>query len=427
MKDLISMSMDIHPSKDIIETLSTALRGKFIVLCITGSVAAVQSSEIARLLMRHGAEVVAVFSDAAKEIIHPYLMEWATGNPVITKLTGKIEHIALTGEHKEKADLILIAPATANTISKIAMGIDDTPVTSTVTTAFGSGIPIIIVPAMHASMYKHPILVENIKKLEELDVEFVGPRMEEGKAKIATPKEVVDIVLKRLGVKHDLVGKRFLITAGPTLEYIDPIRIVTSKSSGRMGIEIAKAAYQRGADVTVVYGHGSVSPPKNVKVIAVETTQEMYDAVISELSTEKVDVLISAAAVADWKPKTQRKNKVPTNRRKTLSVTFQPTQKIVDAVKGVQDSIFLVLFKAEHNVSDDELVLRAYKRLVKAKADLIVANDVGREGVGFQTTTNELFVIDKRKQVIHLPKASKAKVAGKLIDIIKTRIDTMNS
>ncbi|MFX1577774.1 MAG: bifunctional phosphopantothenoylcysteine decarboxylase/phosphopantothenate--cysteine ligase CoaBC [Promethearchaeota archaeon] len=421
------MPMDTHPSKDIIETLSTALRGKFIVLCITGSVAAVQSSEIARLLMRHGAEVVAVFSDSAKEIIHPYLMEWATGNPVITKLTGKIEHIALAGERKEKADLILIAPATANTISKIAMGIDDTPVTSTVTTAFGSEIPIIIVPAMHASMYKHPILLENIKKLEKLDVEFIGPRIEEGKAKIATPKEVVDIVLKRLGVKHDLVGKRFLITAGPTLEYIDPIRIVTSKSSGRMGIEIAKAAYQRGADVTVVYGHGTVSPPQNVKVIAVETTQEMYDAVISELSTEKFDVLISAAAVADWKPKTQRKKKVPTARRKTLSVTFQPTQKIVDAVKGVQDSIILVLFKAEHDVSDQELVLRAHKRLVKAKADLIVANDVGREGVGFQTNTNEVFVIDKTKQVIHLPKASKAKLARKLIDIIKTRIDVKNS
>ena len=421
------MPMKTHPSKDILETLSTELRGRFIVLCVTGSVAAVQSSEIARLLMRHGAEVVAVFSDAAQEIIHPYLMEWATGNPVITKLTGKIEHVALAGEHDEKTDLILIAPATANTISKIAMGIDDTPVTSTVTTAFGSGTPIVIVPAMHASMYKHPILIENIKKLEGLGVEFIGPRIEEGKAKIATPQEVVDLVRSRLKTKQDLKGKRFLITAGPTLEYIDPVRIITSKSSGRMGIEIAKAAYRRGAKVTLVYGHGSLPAPEKVKVIAVETTQEMFDAVTEELSNQNYDVVIAAAAVADWTPKTKRKEKVPTAKGQTLSVSFQPTPKIVDAVKGIQDSVYLVLFKAEHDVSDDELIKRAHTRLVSANADLIVANDVGRTGVGFGTLTNELFVVDKEKDVTHIPKASKTKVASKLLDIIKNRITKMKS
>lgn len=416
------MSMETHPSKDILETLGTELRGKFIVLCVTGSVAAVQSSEIARLLMRHGAEVVAVFSDAAQEIIHPYLMEWATGNPVITKLTGKIEHVSLAGEHKEKADLILIAPATANTISKIAMGIDDTPVTSTVTTAFGSGTPLIIVPAMHASMYKHPILNENIEKLKELGVEFIGPRLEEGKAKIATPKEVVAAVLTKLEAHQDLAKVRFLITAGPTLEYIDPVRIITSKSSGRMGVEIAKAAYERGATVTLVYGHGTVPPPDNVTVINVETTQAMYEAVTSELSTQEYDVVIAAAAVADWTPKRKRKEKVPTAKTRTLSVAFQPTMKIVDAIKGIQEPVYLVLFKAEHGVTDDELIARAHTRMIKAKADLIVANDVGREGVGFGTTTNELFVIDESKKVIHIPKASKANVAHSLLDIIKKQI-----
>jgi phosphopantothenoylcysteine decarboxylase/phosphopantothenate--cysteine ligase len=414
--------METHPSKDILETIGTELRGKFIVLCVTGSVAAVQSSEIARLLMRHGAEVVAVFSDAAQEIIHPYLMEWATGNPVITTLTGKIEHVSLAGEHKEKADLILIAPATANTISKIAMGIDDTPVTSTVTTAFGSGIPLVIVPAMHASMYKHPILNDNIEKLKELGVEFIGPRLEEGKAKIATPKEVVATILTKLGTHHDFAKIRFLITAGPTLEYIDPIRIITSKSSGRMGVEIAKAAYERGANVTLVYGHGTVTPPDKVTVINVETTQAMYDAVTSELSAHEYDIVIAAAAVADWTPKTQRKEKVPTAKTRTLSVALQPTVKIVDTIKGIREAVFLVLFKAEHNVSDDELIARAHKRMVKAKADLIVANDVGREGVGFGTTTNELFVIDETKEVVHIPKASKSKVAHALLDIIRKRI-----
>jgi phosphopantothenoylcysteine decarboxylase/phosphopantothenate--cysteine ligase len=416
------MPMVTHPSKDILETLGTELRDKTIVICVTGSVAAVQSPEIARLLMRHGANVVPVFSDSAHEIIHPFLMEWATGNPVITKLTGKIEHVALAGEHEEKADLILVAPATANTISKIAMGIDDTPVTSTVTTAFGSNIPIVIVPAMHVSMFKHPILCENIKKLEELGVDFIGPRIEEGKAKIATPKEVVDSVLRKIGTQHDLAGKRFLITAGPTLEYVDPIRIITSKSTGKMGIEIAQAAYQRGANVTLVYGHGSVSPPKEVKTIDVETTQDMFKAVTRELSTQKYDIVIAAAAVADWMPKTRRREKVPTEKATTLSVTFKPTLKIVDAIKEIQDSVYLVLFKAEHNVSDDELIARAHKRLVRAKANLIVANDVGREGVGFGAATNELFVIDEKRQVVHIPKASKTKVAHELLDIIKKRI-----
>ena len=316
-----------HPSRDIIESLGVELRGKFVVHCITGSVAAVQSPEIARLLMRHGAEVVAVFSEAAHIIIHPYLMEWATGNPVITELTGAIEHVALAGEHKEKADLLLVAPATANTISKIAMGVDDTPVTSTVTTAFGTGIPIMIVPAMHASMYNHPIVRENIKKLEDLGVVFIGPRLEEGKAKIATTKEVVSAIIQKIGVKHDLDKKQFLITAGPTIEYIDPVRIVTSKSSGRMGVELAKAAYERGAKVTLVYGRGSVPPPEGVKVIPVETTQEMTDAVAAELETTKFDVAIAAAAVADWKPKQPRKEKVPTEKTATLSITFQPTPK----------------------------------------------------------------------------------------------------
>jgi phosphopantothenoylcysteine decarboxylase/phosphopantothenate--cysteine ligase len=412
------MPMETHPSKDIMESLGVELRGKFIVLCITGSVAAVQSSEIARLLMRHGAEVVAVFSEAAHEIIHPYLMEWATGNPVITKLTGKIEHVALAGEHTKKADLILVAPATANTISKIAMGIDDTPVTSTVTTAFGTGIPIVIVPAMHASMYKHPIVRKNIKKLEKRDVEFIGPRMEEGKAKIATPKEVLNTILTKLATQSDLAGMHILVTAGPTLEYIDPVRIVTSKSSGKMGIELAKAAYERGAEVTLVYGHGKIPPPEQFKVIQVETTQEMYDSVTKELKKADYDILIAAAAVADWTPQRRRKEKVPTVDAKTLSVTFQPTPKIVDAVKKLQDSIFLVLFKAEHDVSDDELITRAHKRLVNAQADLIVANDVGRPGVGFDTTTNELFVINKKKKVIHIPKTAKTEAAHKLLDII---------
>jgi len=193
--------MHRHPSKEILETKGKELKNKRVVLCITGSISAVECPRIARTLMRHGAEVTAVMSRMSQKIIHPYLMEWATGNEVITELTGKIEHVALAGDYPHKADLVLVAPATANTISKIACGIDDTTVTSVVSTAFGSNIPIIIVPAMHGSMYNHPILRENILKLESLKVEFVGPRIDEGKAKIAKSREIAVAVIQKIDAR----------------------------------------------------------------------------------------------------------------------------------------------------------------------------------------------------------------------------------
>jgi phosphopantothenoylcysteine decarboxylase/phosphopantothenate--cysteine ligase len=183
----------IHPSEDIIGTKGNELEKKKIVLCITGSVAAVKSPEICRELMRHAARVFVVMSKMAQKIIHPDLMEWASANPVVIELTGKIEHVALCKE----ADMLLVAPATANTISKIACGIDDTPVTSVVSVAFGARIPIVIVPAMHESMYKHPILEQNIQKLRSLGCEFVGPEIEEGKAKISPVEKIVKTIINK--------------------------------------------------------------------------------------------------------------------------------------------------------------------------------------------------------------------------------------
>ncbi len=253
--------MSTHPSKNIIGTTGKELKGKRIALCVTGSVSAVHSPEIARMLMRHGAEVFTVMSPMAREIIHPYLMEWATGNEVITELTGKIEHVALAGEHSSRVHIVLVAPATANTISKIACGIDDTTVTSVVSTAFGSNCPIIIVPAMHESMYNHPILNNNIKNLKALGVQFVGPRIEEGKAKIAGTREILDAVINKLASRNDLSGMRVLVTAGATAEHIDPVRVITNKSSGKMGVAIAEEALEPsgGSNVHLWYRDRSCS------------------------------------------------------------------------------------------------------------------------------------------------------------------------
>lgn len=410
--------MNNHPSKDIVETKGSELKKKRIVLCITGSVAAVQCSEIARELMRHGAEVVAVMSRMAQRIIHPYLMEWATGNPVVTELTGKIEHVALTGEYpKSRADLILVAPATANTISKIACGIDDTPVTSVVSAAFGLNLPILIVPAMHESMYRHPIVTEHMKKLQVVGVEFIEPRIEEGKAKIAATERIVNAVIRRLGVK-DMKGSRVLVTAGPTIEYIDPIRVITNKSSGKMGIAVAEEAQRRGAQITLIYGHGTASAPSGMKILSAETTKQMYDLVLSELKASRYDVLIATAAAADFAPESSYEEKVDSHTTPELEVKLKSLPKIIDQVKKVSPRTFLAAFKAEYNVSDQELVERARKRLKDSQADLIVANDVGREGAGFQTDTNEVFIVGKGRKVVHIRLASKQDVAKRLLDLI---------
>jgi phosphopantothenoylcysteine decarboxylase/phosphopantothenate--cysteine ligase len=413
---------ETHPSKDIVGSKSSLLKDRKIALCITGSVASVKCPEIARELMRQGAEVYTVMSAMAQEIIHPYLMEWATGNHVVTELTGKIEHVMLAGEGVGRADLVLVAPATANTISKIACGIDDTPVTTLVSTAFGSGIPIMAVPAMHESMYRHPVVTENVRKLQSLGVEFVGPRVEEGKAKIAEVEEIVEVVIRRLTVKRDLAKRKVLITAGPTLEYIDPIRVMTNKSSGKMGVAIVEEALSRGAEVILVYGPRTAVPPVGAKAVSAETSQEMYEAVVSELNSKKYDVVLAVAAVADWTPEKKYEYKVPTSIKTVLTVKMRPTPKIIDAVKKVSPDTFLVAFRAEYNLSDEELIQSAYKRLKKAKADLIVANDIGRKGAGFASDTNEVFIVDANKKVVHVPLTTKREVAKRLFDVIVNKL-----
>lgn len=414
--------MSNHPSKDIVGTKGKELKDKRIVLCITGSVAAVQCPDIARRLMRHWAQVFAVMSPMAQKIIHPYLMEWATGNPVVTELTGKTEHVALVGEQPEKADLVLVAPATANTIGKIACGIDDTPVTSVVSTAFGSKTPIIVVPAMHQSMYNHPILKENIKKLEGLGVGFVGPRLEEGKAKIAETEEIVDAVFRKLTVEQDFSGLRVLVTAGPTVEYIDPIRVVANRSSGKMGVAIAEEAMSRGARVTLVYGLGRASPPLEAQVISVETTEQIYEAVVSELKSKRYDMVVAVAAVADWTVEEPYSRKVSTHEVDSLELKLKPTKKIINRVKEVSPDTFLVAFRAEYKLSRKELIESAYKRLLEADADLIVVNDVGKKGVGFGTETNEVFIVDENKKAIHVPLAPKREIARKILDVVNEKV-----
>jgi phosphopantothenoylcysteine decarboxylase/phosphopantothenate--cysteine ligase len=415
LKNNIGDNLLKNPLKDIVGSLGCELKDKKVVLCVTGSIAAIESPEIARMLMRYGADVHAAMSMSAQKIIQPEAFEWATGNPVITDLTGKIEHVQLAGEWLGRADLILIAPSTANTIGKIANGIDDTVVTTIATTAIGSGIPLLIVPAMHVSMYKHPALIENIKKLESFGVEFIVPLIREGKAKMPEVQEIVERVIGRLSEKN-MRNLKVLIVAGPTIEQIDPVRVITNKSSGKMGMALTKEAFRKGADVKLIYGPGQERAPSYIDCIRVESAEEMFKAVVSELDSGDFDFVVSVAAIADYMPLKRFDYKIVSSEIKDLSLKLKSTPKIIEKVKQANPDIFLIAFKAEYNIKKDELIDKAYEKLKLANADLIVANDVGKRGSGFGEDKSEVFIIDKEKKVVHVLPSLKSEVARKIFD-----------
>ncbi len=419
-----------HPSKDISESKGTLLRGKTICMCLTGSVALYLSPIIARELMRLGAEVICVMSKAATELINPALMEWATGNKVITRLTGAVEHIYLAGERPKtvgKADLILISPATANTISKIACGIDDTPVTTVASTAFGASIPIVIVPAMHESMYRHSILKKNERKLRECGVEILGPRIAEGKAKIARIDDIIDRVIDLLVANKDLEGKKILITAGPGHEAIDSVRYVSNKSSGRMGIELAKEAAARGADVLLIAGECMAKIPDYINAHNVISTDDFIKAVKDEISYTNYDFFVSAAALSDYKPIQPIEGKISSDNVHEFQINMDLIPKLLDVARKKDYNLFIIAFKAEITVSRTELINRAYDRLLKSEVDLIVANDIGRDDIGFSSKYNEVYIVDKEKHITHVEKSTKRFVASRIFDVALEAYKLKNS
>ncbi len=412
--------MSEHPSKDIVGSEGRELQGNKIVLCVTASVAAYKAVDLARLLMRHGADVYVVMSKSSKMLLAPDLMRWATGNDVVTELTWKLEHVQLADYGR--SDLVLIYPCTGNTISKIANGIDDTPVTSVVSVALGSKIPVMIAPAMHEAMYDNPVLQRNVESLKNL-VEFVEPNIVEGKAKIAEPEVVLSAVLAKMS-DTKLKGRKILVTAGATAEHIDPIRVVTNPASGKLGAAIARQAMMMGADVTLVFGYGSATVPGGAKVMRVSTTEEMMNAVLGELRSDKYHVLIMTAAVSDFKPESARGVKIETRKEGDLTLRLKTTEKIVDKVKKTSQGTFLVAFKADCNLSDEQLVKSAQAKMLECDADLMVANDVCRAGSEMGSDTLEVFLVDRERNVQHLPVQSKHAIARKLLEEVAERLDS---
>ncbi|MEJ5292944.1 MAG: bifunctional phosphopantothenoylcysteine decarboxylase/phosphopantothenate--cysteine ligase CoaBC [Candidatus Methanosuratincola sp.] len=407
----------IHPSKDITGSKSSLIQGKRIALGICGSVACIRAPDIARELMRHGAEIRAVMTDAAKQLISPDLMEWATGNQVVTRLTGGIEHVALGYGGEGSADLVLIAPATANTIGKIAAGIDDTPVTSLATTAVGTGIPLIVAPAMHASMYRHPVVMENIRRLQSMGIRILLPEVSEGKAKLIDWNAIVEEAIAALRPKN-MAGLRVLVTSGPTRAYMDRIRFLTNSSSGKMGCAFATEAAARGAEVTLISGPVEL-PRLGMKSVTVETTREMREAVIKELSSSSYDLLVMAAAPLDFEFDRTYDGKLSSDA--PVDLRLVPVPKILAEAKRASPSTFVVGFKAEYGLTKDELVSKALARLSDSGCDMIVANDLSLPGRGFMSETNETYVVFPDGSTFHVPLRSKREVASQVLDLYLRR------
>ena len=407
-----------HPSLDIVGSYGVELSGKKIVLCVAGSVAAYKAIELARLLMRHGADVTCVTSDAVTKLVQPDYFKWATGNEVITKLTGELEHIKLADYNQ--SDLIIVYPATANTLGKLANGIDDTPISTVLTVGFGSKIPILMCLAMHAAMYDNAAVKKNVEFLKN-KIEFLTPQMIEGKAKATEPEDVLEYVLRKFGFSSILKNKKVLITAGPTIEYIDPIRVITNQSSGKTGILLASELISSGAKVTLVYGPGIEKPPKGAKIIKIFTSKEMFDVVKKEMSKE-FDIVIMAAAISDYTPENPSKNKIKSIKNK-IKISLKKAPKIIDQIKKYQKNVFLVGFKAEANLSKNELIALAKKKMNESDADMIVANDIGSIRYRKNPESNEVLVIDSHK-VISSGWIKKEKIAKFIRKEIEQRLKT---
>ena len=355
------------------------LEGVNVALGVTGSIAAVKVVELAHELRRRGAEVRGVMSESAHGIVHPWAVEFATGRPVITELTGAVEHVELCAADGW-ADVLVIAPATANTIGKIASAVDDTPVTTCATTALGAGVPVVVAPAMHEPMYDHPGVLEAIDRVEGWGVSVVAPRIEEDKAKIAT-EDAIALDVARAATPDPLAGRSVVVSSGATSEPIDPIRVLTNRASGRTGRAVARACYVRGAEVTLI--HDGLEVPY-ATVERVETAAEMIEA--ARDAAADADALVSAAAIGDYtvEPWTE---KIRSGR--DLSLGLEPTPKLLDAVREAHPDLTLVGFKAETESGDDSMTDAARSIQERVGLAFVVANDADVMG---DRETRTLFV-----------------------------------
>ena len=376
-----------HPSEDIRESKSNKLSETVIALGVTGSIAAVETVKLARELIRHGATVYPVMTQAATGIIHPDALEFATGNPAITKLTGKVEHVALAGIGRPM-DILLVAPATANTISKMACGIDDSPVTTFATTAMGSGKKLLVIPAMHHSMYLHPIVTENIEKLKGLGVGFLIPRMEENKAKIPTVDTMVSWVIRQRSLMDhpQRAGEEVLLIGGASSEAVDDVRTLTNVSSGHSAVALAREAYLEGYALSFLYGASLAPVPRFIEKEDFRSTGELRTR-LEELHQKGKDfhIIVNVAALSDYHPAKVEAGKLSSSPG-SRTLELQKSEKLLPLLRKWFPGAVLVGYKLESGArerfSDSELRDRGSRLLNESGCDLVVANELRDVKVG---------------------------------------------
>ncbi|MDO8446988.1 MAG: bifunctional phosphopantothenoylcysteine decarboxylase/phosphopantothenate--cysteine ligase CoaBC [Deltaproteobacteria bacterium] len=389
-----------------------SIKDKTIILGITGGIAAYKAAELTRLLIKAGAKVHIIMTRGAAEFVTPLTFQTLSKNPVHTDLfslcqEADVGHISLA----DRADLFVIAPATANIIGKIANGIANDLLTTSV---MATKAPVLLAPAMNCNMYENPIVQENMEKLKKYGYCFIDSETGElacgyeGKGRMAEPSDILEEMETILSPK-DLKGERILVTAGPTCEAIDPVRFIGNRSSGKMGYALAKMALRRGAGVTLISGPSSLKPPRGVKFISVESAEEMRKAVITNL--RDATTVVMAAAVADYTPVKVAFSKIKKS-KEPLSLELAKTLDILSEIGQKKSKRLLIGFAAE----TENLVANAKKKLKEKNLDLIVANNLKEPGAGFGVDTNIVTIMDKNGSVEELPKMSKEDVAWIVLD-----------
>lgn len=391
---------------------------KCVVVGVSGGVAVYKALDVISRLRKKDVEVHVIMTKSATEFVTPLSFQSLSQNMVITDMFAEpkaweIQHISLA----KKADLMLIVPATANIIGKVANGIADDMLSTTI---MATKVPVVFCPAMNTNMYENPIVQRNISLLKELGYEFIEPASgrlacgDEGKGKLQDTEIIAEETLRRLHSTKDLLGKKVVVTAGPTMVPIDPVRILTNRSSGKMGYSIAEEARDRGAEVVLISGPTSLRKPNGIKVIDIKTNEDMFNAIKNEF--KDADIVIKSAAVADYKAKNYSNEKI----KKTgddLNLIFERDRDILKTLGDMKENQILVGFAAESS----NLKENAKGKLEKKNLDYIVANDISKPETGFASDENKVTIISKSGEEVSLEKMSKREVAKNIFDIIKGR------
>lgn len=383
------------------------LQGKHILLGVTGGIAAYKTATLASLLVKQHADVHVIMTENAEQIISPIAFEALTGNKVIDDTFDRnsgyhVAHIAMAAE----ADVVMIAPTSANTIAKLVHGIADNMLTSTM---LACTVPVYVVPAMNTHMYENPVTQDNLKKLTDYGYRVIDPATGflacgyDGKGKMPEPEVLLEYILQEAAYEKDMAGKKVLITAGPTRESIDPVRYITNHSTGKMGYALAKNAMRRGAEVTLITGPTNLEPPLFANVIPVETAEQMYQAVDAQF--DRQDIVVMSAAVADYRPIHVAEQKVKKS-DDAMSIELERTKDILGSMAARKKNQFVCGFSME----TEHMLENSKAKLEKKKLDMIVANNLKVEGAGFGTDTNVVTLITPTTTE-ELPIMSKDEVA----------------